>query len=367
LILITLVGVKSAIAHPQLQDAMWVQFEPTLARVALNVSLREISVAQSLAIADHTEADPANLAAATIREGDYILKHLRVSAGKNNLVGKIVRMSPPAVLGEPEETFYQYEIEYPYRGIMPRKIRFFQDMLIEHPYAAGIPWSVSYLVRSKSYDSKEAITCLLSTGERVCISTMIPADSGKWGTFSSYLRHGVTHILKGYDHLLFLSALVIATASCWEMVEVIVAFTFAHSLTLTLCVLGIFRLPSWIVEPVISLSIIFVGVENAIWPQRAHSWLRLGVAFGFGLIHGLGFAGGLLDAMKGLPSIGIWLALIGFSLGLEIGNQLLALPLYGVITMVHRHCSPTKHMLLIRSGSIIIAIFGLYYLAVTLK
>jgi hypothetical protein len=341
---------------------MWVQFEPTLARVAANVSLREISVAQGASL-----ADPASLAAAASRQGDYILGHLRLSVGQNNLSGKIVRMTPPAIFAEPEETFYQYEIEYPYRGSMPRKVAFFEDMMIDHPYAAGTPWNVSYLVRSKSYDSGEAITWLLPAGEVVTVATELPADQGNWRTFASYLHHGTMHILTGYDHLLFLCALVIATSTLWEMVEVILAFTIAHSITLALCVFGIFRLPPFLVEPVISFSIIFVALENVFWPQRSHSRLRLAVAFGFGLIHGLGFAGGLLEAMKGLPHIGIWTALVGFSLGVEIGNQMIALPLYGILVIGRRRLDDSRRNLLIRSGSIIIAILGVYYLIVALR
>ena len=172
------------------------------------------------------------------------------------------------------------------------------------------------------------------SGKSVCPSVGIPtgwessgqpaaesAQTNGWRTCREYLWHGVMHILTGYDHLLFVSALVIATLSFWEMVKVIAAFTLAHTITLVLSVFDIFRLPPFIVEPVIALSIVFIALENVLAPNRAHSRLRLAVAFGFGLIHGLGFAGGLREAMAGLPSIGIWIALAAFSTGVEIGHQ----------------------------------------------
>ena len=171
----------------------------------------------------------------------------------------------------------------------------------------------------------------------------------------------------GYDHLLFVAALVIATMSFWEMVKVIAAFTLAHTITLVLSVFDIFRLPTFIVEPVIALSIVFVALENVIAPQRAHSRLRLAVAFGFGLIHGLGFAGGLRDAMQGLPSIGLWIALAAFSAGVEIGHQLVVLPLFGLLTLSRRKLSEGIHPSTLRYGSAAISCGGAYYLVVALR
>ena len=175
------------------------------------------------------------------------------------------------------------------------------------------------------------------------------------------------HILTGWDHLLFVAALVIATLSFWEMVKVIAAFTLAHTLTLTLAVFNILRLPPWIVEPVIALSIIFVAVENIVRPRHAHSWMRLGVAFGFGLIHGLGFAGGLLDAMEGLPRIGIWVALVAFSLGVEVGHQVVVLPLFGVLAAGRRQLHERFTLPAMRFGSLLISMCGVYYLVVALQ
>ena len=79
-------------------------------------------------------------------------------------------------------------------------------------------------------------------------------------------------ILTGYDHLLFVSALVVATLSFWEFVKVIAAFTLAHTITLALSVFDIFRLPPGIVQPVIALNIVFVSLENILRPQRAQGW-----------------------------------------------------------------------------------------------
>lgn len=371
-----LVGGCAASAHPLLQNTMWVQLEPTRVHVAVNVSLREIAVAQGLAPKDDNFDDTA-VAAAAEKNRDYILQHLQISADGKPLTGKVLKITDPPIFSEPEKTYYQYELEYPFTGPPPAKITITEDMLREWSYAVGTPWDVNYIIRLKRSDSTEITTALLlrqqtkdfptgwgTASEKTVSST---PETETWRTFRDYFEHGVMHILTGWDHLLFVAALVIATMSFWEMVKVIAAFTLAHTITLTLAVFNILRLPPWIVEPVIALSIIFVAVENIVRPRQAHSWMRLGVAFGFGLIHGLGFAGGLLDAMEGLPRIGVWVALLAFSLGVEVGHQVVVLPLFGVLAAGRRHLQERFARPAMRFGSLLISVCGVYYLLVALQ
>jgi hydrogenase/urease accessory protein HupE len=369
-----LCGAFIAQAHPLLRDAMQVEFKPQLVRVTVDVSLKEICVAQGVDFRDNgiVDADALNHEAGT--HGDYLLKHLTLSANGIPLSGKIVKLTPPPLFNEPEETFYRYELEYPVAGPLPTQIVFYHDMLKEWPYAAGIAWDVSYVVRIKrsSGITSWLLPCrqqtTFPTGWEAPVATAtVAAHADDWRTFREYFRHGVMHILTGYDHLLFVSALVMATMSFWELVKVVAAFTLAHTLTLTLSVFNIVRLPSYFVEPVIALSIVFVALENILWPQRAHSRLRLAVAFGFGLVHGLGFAGGLLDAMEGLPSIGIWIALAAFSLGVEIGHQIVVLPLFGILTLSRHKVRGKVQASILRFGSVIISCCGAYYFVVALQ
>ena len=104
----------------------------------------------------------------------------------------------------------------------------------------------------------------------------------------SFLKLGNHHTLSGYDHLLFLAGLFLAACTVRELVVLLTAFTIAHSISLALVVIGGVHLPSSIVEPLIAASIAWVGVENLVRDGRRGSWL---VVFGFGLIHGFGFAG----------------------------------------------------------------------------
>ena len=137
-------------------------------------------------------------------------------------------------------------------------------------------------------------------------------------TFGEYLRLGVEHILTGYDHLAFLLGLLAVCRKLTSVLAIVTAFTVAHSLTLASAALGFFALPSRIVEPLIGATIVAVAAEN-LWRrgESRHRWL---VAFGFGLIHGFGFAGALRAIGLGANGAPIAAPLFAFNLGVELGQ-----------------------------------------------
>jgi hypothetical protein len=194
----------------------------------------------------------------------------------------------------------------------------------------------------------------------------------KGGIFRDYLQHGMHHILVGWDHLLFMAVLVLAVASVWDLILVVTAFTVAHTITLILATLGWVNLPSSIVEPMIAGSIVAVALQNIFAPRQTRGWPRLAVAFGFGLFHGLGFAGGLLDAMQELPGIAMATAIAAFSIGVELGHQVVALPLFGVVMLFRRidRTAPEGGVVARRVrvlGSVCIGLAGLFYLGAALR
>ncbi|QAY95544.1 hypothetical protein CWB41_07165 [Methylovirgula ligni] len=187
----------------------------------------------------------------------------------------------------------------------------------------------------------------------------------------TFFWHGVRHIVTGYDHLLFIAALVLGAATLWDLVKVVTAFTLAHSITLTLAALNLVHAPEGVVEPLISASIVFVAVQNIVAPDHSRGWSRLAVAFFFGLFHGLGFAGGLLDILHQMPRETILLAILGFSFGIEAGNQMVLLPLVGLLAAVRRSrpdaAGRTRLSLAIqRIGSASVSMAGMYYLCIAL-
>lgn len=149
----------------------------------------------------------------------------------------------------------------------------------------------------------------------------VPAQMTTAGVFVNYLSLGFDHILEGLDHLLFVFALLVLIREPWRLVGAVTAFTVAHSITLALATLEVITVPSPPVEAVIALSIVLLAVEilrrrqgGAQMTER-YPWL---LAFGFGLLHGLGFAGALTEI--GLPPGDIPMALLAFNIGVEAGQ-----------------------------------------------
>jgi len=149
--------------------------------------------------------------------------------------------------------------------------------------------------------------------------------------FADYVREGVWHIWIGFDHILFLVSLLLPSVfvfankqwspaarfrdTFWDVFKVATSFTVAHSITLSLAALSVIVLPSRLVESTIALSVVLAALNN-IWPV-VHG-RRWAVAFGFGLVHGFGFASVLADL--GLPRDTLLLALVGFNVGVELGQ-----------------------------------------------
>ena len=161
--------------------------------------------------------------------------------------------------------------------------------------------------------------------------------AGKGEIAWSYLVLGVEHILGGIDHLLFVLALLLVVSGSWRIVATITAFTVAHSITLVAATLGLVNMPGPPVEAIIALSIVFVSAEvihgrNGKPGITARApWV---VAFSFGLLHGLGFAGALAEV--GLPQTAIPVALLMFNVGVEIGQLLFVGAVLLVVAVVRR-------------------------------
>ena len=164
---------------------------------------------------------------------------------------------------------------------------------------------------------------------------MIPRTPSRWVSAGAYFKLGIEHILLGFDHLLFVLALLIITEGTWRLVKTVTAFTVAHSITLALATLGFVHVPSSPVEAVIALSIVFVAVEIIHLRQgrrslAAHApWL---VAFAFGLLHGFGFAEALNQI--GLPAGQIPVALLFFNIGVEAGQLIFVGSVLALVALI---------------------------------
>ena len=163
----------------------------------------------------------------------------------------------------------------------------------------------------------------------------------RWDVARSYFVLGVEHILTGYDHLLFVVALVLLLGKLGVVVRAATAFTLAHSLTLVGTTLGVIGLAQAPVEALIALSIVFLAVEvvkqDPASPRLSERipWV---VAFGFGLIHGFGFAGALREI--GLPEGDVPTALLTFNLGVEAGQLVIVALTLALLFAVRRFAPP---------------------------
>ena len=197
------------------------------------------------------------------------------------------------------------------------------------------------------------------------------ATKSRWQYFGEYIEQGVWHIWIGIDHILFLVSLLLPAVmlwqalkwqpvpafkpALWEVLRVITAFTLAHSITLSAATLGWVSLPSRLVESVIALSVVLAALNNLL-PRVVRA--RWAVAFGFGLIHGFGFASVLADL--GLPKSALVVALLGFNVGVELGQVAIVaafLPLAYAIrgsTFYHR-------VILLGGSGLIVTIASLWF------
>jgi hydrogenase/urease accessory protein HupE len=171
-----------------------------------------------------------------------------------------------------------------------------------------------------------------------------------------YLGLGFTHILpRGLDHILFVLGIFLLSLRLAPILWQVTAFTVAHTITLGLTIYGVVALPSSIVEPLIALSIVYVGVENALTP-RLHRW-RVAVVFAFGLLHGMGFAGVLTGI--GLPEADFVTALVTFNVGVELGQlAVIALALLAVGAFRQRSWYRAR---IVVPASLAIAAPGIYW------
>jgi HupE / UreJ protein len=153
--------------------------------------------------------------------------------------------------------------------------------------------------------------------------------------FKSFVFLGLEHILTGYDHLLFVLSLLALGGGLRYLLKVVTAFTLAHSVTLALTTLGIIALPGRIIESGIALSIAYVAAENIFSRNKPglerSRWI---ITFVFGLLHGMGFAG-LLGEMN-LSSSSLPVALVGFNLGVEIGQLAVVIPAFLLLRWLER-------------------------------
>ena len=216
------------------------------------------------------------------------------------------------------------------------------------------------VLRLQRAGSSEIIAAWIREGATSAIYPLSGDIAGATRTavFGQYLVLGFTHILpKGLDHMLFVLGLFLLSTRLAPLLWQVTAFTLAHSITLALSMYGVIALSPAIVEPLIAASIVAVAVEN-LFTARLHAW-RVFVVFGFGLLHGLGFAGVLTEI--GLPRDEFVTGLIAFNVGVEGGQLAVIAIAFLAVGYWFRH-RPWYRRRVVLPLSALIALTGVYWM-----
>jgi hypothetical protein len=178
-----------------------------------------------------------------------------------------------------------------------------------------------------------------------------------WDIVVEYVTAGFDHIVpRGLDHILFVFGLFLFSMRMRPLLWQVTMFTIAHSITLALAMTELLILPARVVEPLVALSIAYVGIEN-LWHRKLHK-SRLLLVFSFGLLHGLGFASMLSDF--GMPDDAFVTALIAFNVGVEFGQLAVLLTAFLTVGLWFGN-KPYYRALVVVPGSLLISIIGLYW------
>ena len=362
------------VAHPLLQDTMQIEVTRDLLSIRLTGAVEEVLVA-ALAASQGT----ASWGDKVRRHGAYLAAHLLVEVDGQRLTGPLVSVPEGGSDFAPPVYRFAYRLRdsqsvpasSPAAWPGPAHIVVGQQVLREIGLALGGPWEVTYVVTFSGQGRPVGDEPRLLTAAEALTFDCDWRGAGGAAAASSreraalawaYLRQGLAHILRGFDHLLFVAALLLAAVTLRDLIKVVVAFTLAHAITLTLCALRLVHLREAIVEPLIAASIVVVALQNVLAPAGSRRAPRLVVAFLFGLLHGCGFASGALQAMRALPAAGVGLSVAAFSLGVELGHQVVVIPSFMLLSRIRERVSPRAFARLQGYGSAAVAIAGAVYL-----
>ena len=215
----------------------------------------------------------------------------------------------------------------------------------------------SNVLRVASGDLSSAASAWLKKGQASDPYKLGSGAEQSWlSIVVNYIVIGFEHIVpKGLDHILFVVGLFLLCLKFGPLLWQVSAFTLAHTITLGLSIYGLVALPPSVVEPLIALSIAYVGIEN-IFTRELKPW-RVVLVFLFGLLHGLGFAGVLSEI--GLPESEFLTALIAFNVGVELGQLSVILGAFLLVGWFRNR--PWYRQVVIIPGSLAIAVIGLYW------
>ncbi|MBR0345243.1 MAG: HupE/UreJ family protein [Rudaea sp.] len=359
--LLAALAAPSAWAHKPSDSYLIVQADSSSKVLAAqwDIALRDLEVALQL---DANRDGVITWGEVRTREADlfaYAFTHLRIQAD-----GSTCRLAPDDLLIDDHSDGAYAVLKFKADcAAVPRSIDVGYSLLFDiDPSHRGL------LRLDVDGNSRSAV---LSPDHAV--QTFALAETSRLATFLQFVEEGIHHIWIGYDHMLFLISLLLPSvllrrngewvpvgtlrSALLSVLAIVTAFTVSHSITLTLSALGVIGLPSRLVESGIALSVLLAALNN-IWPQvTRRAWL---LAFGFGLVHGFGFASVLADL--GLPQGALAWSLAGFNIGVEIGQLSVVLVVVPAIFLL-RERRFYRPLVLVSGSCVIAAVAGIWLMS----
>ena len=206
------------------------------------------------------------------------------------------------------------------------------------------------------YDSGALRQQAILGGGRTTLDYYRGSPRGTLAVARRFVGAGIHHILVGPDHLLFLVGLLLLGGSIRRLALVVSAFTLAHSVTLSIAALNLLSPPPRVVEPLIALSIVYVGIDNLM--VRGGRDARVWIAFAFGLVHGFGFASVLRE--MDLPARALGWSLLSFNAGVEVGQLMVVVPVALALASLRRYSEAAGHRFAV-AGSLVVVVAGTFW------
>jgi len=259
----------------------------------------------------------------------------------------IPQWSEPEVLRERESL--RFTLHYPTLASAPGKLTIRADMF---------PYDAEHQTFVNIYENGELThQAILHDGKYVAEYNTGSAQ-GTFAVIRKFIPEGIHHILIGPDHILFLIGLLLNGGSVRRLLMVVTSFTVAHSITLALAALQIVSPPARVIEPAIALSIIYVGVDNLLVKDGRD--VRAWIAFGFGFIHGFGFANSLRE--MDLPRRALGWSLFSFNFGVEIGQLIVVLFVALLLGSIRTRSAIAGRYVAIGGSTVVIAAGAVWFI-----
>ena len=223
--------------------------------------------------------------------------------------------------------------------------------------ARFFPYDPNHLTFLNIYERDTLVAQRIFDPSRLEHEYFTGTSDGRWAIIGRFVPVGIHHIVIGPDHILFLFGLLLLGGSLSSLIMIVTAFTLAHSITLSLAVLGVVTPPASIIEPAIALSIIYVGADNLLVSQEGRD-LRAWIALAFGFIHGFGFAGVLAD--MDLPRQALGWTLASFNVGVELGQLVIVALIATGLAAIRQQSAVASHRITI-TGSVVVMLAGAYW------